>query len=173
VPFSATFGTNGDPLGKDSSDPWDFPNRLTGSGCHSLVNPGQPRNYIRTQCFAIPTAPSATFYAANCNPALGTAPQCFNLLGNAGRNILIGPGLSNLDFFVYKNNYVKRISEGFDVQFRVEIFNILNRVNFAVPSTPGNTDIFNADGSPNSAAGLLTSTTTSARQIQFGLKVIW
>jgi len=173
VPFSATFGTNGDPLGKGSSDPWDFPNRLTGSGCHSLVNPGQPRNYIKTQCFAIPTAPSASFYAANCNQALGTAPQCFNLLGNAGRNILIGPGLSNLDFFVYKNNYIKRISEGFDVQFRVEIFNILNRVNFAVPSTPGNTDIFNADGSPNSAAGLLTSTTTSARQIQFGLKVIW
>src|ERR1700722_5436567 len=173
VPFSATFGTNGDPLGKDSSDPWDFPNRLAGQGCQSLVNPGQPRNYIKTQCFAIPTAPSAAFYAANCNQALGTAPQCFNLLGNAGRNILIGPGLSNFDFFVYKNNYVKRISEGFDVQFRVEIFNILNHANFAVPSTPGNTDIFNADGSPNSAAGLLTSTTTSARQIQFGLKVIW
>ena len=40
-------------------------------------------------------------------------PLCFNLRGNAGRNILIGPGLTELDFSVFKNNYIKRISETF------------------------------------------------------------
>ena len=173
VPFTATFGTDGDPLGLNSRDPWDFPNRLTGPGCRTLVNPGNPNNYIKTQCFAVPTAPSGAFYAANCDPTFGTFPQCFNLRGNSGRNILTGPGTSNLDFSVFKNNYVKRISESFNVQFRAEVFNILNRANFAVPATVTNTDIFDSTGAPNSAAGLLTSTTTTSREIQFALKLIW
>jgi hypothetical protein len=42
-----------------------------------------------------------------------------------------------------------------------------------VPVAPDNTDIFNADGTSNSAAGALTSTITSARQVQLGIKVIW
>ena len=173
VPFTATFGTDGDPQGLNSSDPWDFPNRLGGPGCRTPVNPGSPNNYIKTQCFAVPTAPSAAFYAANCDPTVGTAPQCFNLRGNSGRNTLIGPGTSNLDFSLFKNNYVKRISENFNVQFRAEFFNILNHKNFAVPVTPDNTDIFDSTGAPTGAAGLLTSTTTTAREIQFALKVIW
>jgi hypothetical protein len=59
------------------------------------------------------------------------------------------------------------------VQFRAECFNILNHANFAPPITPDNTDIFDSKGAPTGAAGLLTSTTTDARQIQFALKVIW
>ena len=38
---------------------------------------------------------------------------------------MIGPGLSNLDFSVFKNNHVRKISENFNVQFRAEFFNIL------------------------------------------------
>ena len=178
TPFTATFGTNGDPQGLNSSDPWAFPNRLTGPGCNSLVNPGNPNNYIKTQCFAIPSAPNMAFWTANCDPnPPGTNgvpfPECFNLRGNAGRNILIGPGLSNLDFSFFKNNYVKRISESFNAQFRAEIFNIFNRANFAVPATPTNTDIFDSSGASTGVAGLLTSTTTTAREIQFALKVTW
>jgi hypothetical protein len=173
TPFTATFGTDGDPQGLNSSDPWAFPDRLTGPGCKSLVNPGNPINYIKTQCFAVPTAPSSAFYTANCDTTLGVAPQCFNLRGNAGRNILTGPGLSNLDFSVFKNNYVKRISENFNIQFRAECFNILNRPNFAVPVSPDHTDIFDSTGAPTGVAGLLTSTTTTAREIQFALKVSW
>jgi hypothetical protein len=173
VPFTPTFGTDGDPLGLNSSDPWDVPDRLSGPGCGSLINPGNPNHYIKTQCFAVPTAPSAAFYAANCDPNRGTAPQCFNLRGNAGRGILTGPGLSNLDFSIFKNNPIRRISETFNVQFRAEFFNILNRANFAVPITPDNTDIFDSTGAPNGAAGLLTSTTTASREIQFALKLIW
>jgi hypothetical protein len=173
IPFTATFGTDGDPQGINSNDPWDFPNRLTAPGCGSLTNPGNPNNYFKTQCFAVPTAPSAAFYSANCDPTLGIFPQCFNLRGNSGRNILIGPGTSNLDFSVFKNNSVKRISESFNIQFRAEFFNILNRANFAVPVTPDHTDVFDSTGTPTGVAGLLTSTTTTAREIQFALKVVW
>jgi outer membrane receptor protein involved in Fe transport len=173
VPFTAAFGTDGDPAGLNSQDPWSFPDRLVGSGCGTLTNPGNPNNYIKTQCFAVPTAPTTAFYAANCDPTFGTAPQCFNLRGNAGRNILIGPGVSNLDFSIFKNNYVKRISESFNVQFRAEFFNILNHANFAVPVTPDNVTIFDSTGAPTGAAGLLTSTSTTAREIQFALKLVW
>jgi hypothetical protein len=174
VPITPTFGANsGDPLGLNSSAPWDFPDRLTGPGCNSLTNPQNPNNYIKTQCFAVPTAPSAAFYAANCDPTFGTFPQCFNLRGNSGRNILNGPGLSNLDFSIYKNSHIKRISESFNVQFRAEFFNILNRANFAVPVAPDFTDIFDSTGARSGTAGLLTSTATTSRQIQFALKVNW
>jgi hypothetical protein len=104
---------------------------------------------------------------------MGIFPQCFNLRGNAGRNTLIGPGLVNLDLSVFKNNPVRRISETFNVQFRAEVFNILNRANFAVPITPDNTQIFDSSGAPTAGAGLLTSTTTTARQIQLAVKFIW
>jgi hypothetical protein len=173
TPFTATFGTDGDPLGQNSTDTWDYPNRLSGPGCATLTNPGNPNNYIKTQCFAVPTAPSAAFYAAHCDPSFGTFPQCFNLRGNAGRNILVGPGTSNLDFSVFKNHYIRRISENFNAQFRVEAFNILNRTNFSVPVSPDNTDIFDSSGKPTGVAGLLTSTTTTAREIQFALKLLW
>jgi len=184
TPFSATFGTDGDPLGMNSTDPWDFPNRLTGPGCATLTNPGNPNNYVKTQCFAIPTAPDVNFFNSGggigCDPAFGSTTKgdpnylwCFNLRGNAGRNILIGPGESNLDFSLYKNNPIRRISESFNVQFRAEIFNILNHPNFAVPVNQTNTDIFASDGTSNAAAGVLTSTSTDSRQIQFALKLIW
>ena len=191
VPFTPTFGTDGDPQGLNSSDPWDFPNRLIGPGCRELVNPGNPNHYIKDgslagqpSCFAVPTAPSAAFFSvpapAGCDPAFGslnpTDPNylwCFNLRGNSGRNVLIGPGTSNLDFSVFKNNSIKRISETFNVQFRAEFFNILNRANFAVPVTPDHTDIFDSTGASTGVAGLLTSTTTDSRQIPFANQVVW
>ena len=78
-----------------------------------------------------------------------------------------------MDFSLFKNNYIKSISERFNIQFRAEIFNILNHPNFAPPSNPTNTDIFDGTGSPNAVAGALTSTTTTAREIQFAVKVIF
>jgi hypothetical protein len=181
VPFTATWGTGADPQGTLSSDDWAFPNRLGGSGCKTLTHPGNPNNYVKTECFTVPTAPDLTFWNANCDPAppsLGVplAPgdlSCFNLRGNSGRNILIGPGVTSLDFSLYKNNYIKRISETFNIQFRAEIFNILNHPNFAPPVTPDNVDIFDGTGSSTGVAGLLTNTTTTAREIQFALKVIF
>jgi len=57
------------------------------------------------------------------------------------RNILTGSGLAELDTSLYKNIRVKRISESFNIQFRAEFFNVLNRANFAPPILPDNTDI--------------------------------
>jgi hypothetical protein len=188
VPFTPTWGTGSDPANTLSSDDFAFPNRLGGSGCSSLVNPGNPDNYIKTQCFSIPTAPNQAFWNANCNPAppslggpissAGNLPAlaCFNLRGNSGRNILIGPGLMDLDFSVYKNNYIRRISEVFNIQFRAEMFDILNHPNFGPPTVgDGNTDIFDGTGTPNPIAGTLVRTVGEAteRQIQFALKVIF
>ena len=184
-PFTATFGTDGDPLGIGSTDPWAFPSYSGAPGCASLINPRNPNNYVKTQCFSIPTAP--TSFASQCNDAPGAATPpptgrvyCINLRGTAGRNDIPGPGLMNLDFSAFKNNYIRRISESFNVQFRAEIFNILNHANFSLPVSPDNTDIFDSTGAPldprppiNGTAGILTTTTTEAREIQFALKVIW
>jgi hypothetical protein len=46
------------------------------------------------------------------------------------------PGVSNLDFSLIKNAYMKRISETFNAQFRAEVFNLLNRANFALLQLP-------------------------------------
>ena len=127
------------------------PDRLGGSSCQTLTNPGNPNHFIKTECLAFPV-PS-------------------NRWGNLGRNTLIGPGLSKLDVSVFKNNYVKHISENFNAQFRSEFFNILNKANFASPTD--NLAVFDQNGQPVSSAGLITSTQTTSRQIQFALKIIW
>jgi hypothetical protein len=142
----------GDPLGLKSTDPKvDVPNLIVAPGCNSLINPGDPNHYIKTQCFALPTP--------------------ITLRGNVGRNTLIGPGLLNVDFSVFKNNYIRRISDRFNVQLRAEFFNVLNRANFAPPLD--NKNLFDSTGQPVANAGLITSTQTSSRQIQFALKLIW
>jgi hypothetical protein len=206
VPFTPTFGTGADPQGTLSSDDWAFPNRLAGAGCNSLINPGNPTAYVKGNCFQVPTAPNLAWWNANCDPAppsLGygfdptnpgnanwpglngnAAPvwlpplACFNLRGNAGRNIVIGPGVTSLDLSFFKNNYIKSISENFNLQFRAEFFNIINHPNFAPPPNATNTDVFDGTGHPNfgfanAPLGLLAKTTTTAREIQFAVKVIF
>ncbi len=163
-----------DPLGENSSDPFDRPSLVAGPGCSSPVNPGNPTNYIKLQCFGLPLATPAI--AAECTPfapnggpvAVGT---CSNLLGNAGRNGLNGPGLVNVDFGVFKNNRITKISENFNVQFRAELFNVFNHSNFASPVD--NSTVFDSTGAPVPGAGLIDQTATASRQVQFGLKIIW
>ena len=85
--------------------------------------------------------------------------------GNLGRGTLRGPGLANVDLSLLKNT---AISERFGLQFRAEFFNALNHTNLATP----NPIVFSGTGfSPS--AGLITTTTTTSRQIQFGLKLIY
>ncbi len=99
------------------------------------------------------------------NPACFTSPA-FNVLGNTGRNIIVGPGLVNLDYSMVKNTKIPKISESFNVQFRAEFFNILNRANFAPP-------VANLDVLAGGFGQLSPSTQTPSREIQFGLKFIW
>ena len=93
---------------------------------------------------------------------------CPNIRGDLGRNSTIGPGLINVDFSMVKSNYVPSISGSFDVQFRAELFNALNRANFAPPALAANQggrplEIFNSVGQPVPGLGLITSTQTPAR----------
>jgi hypothetical protein len=171
LPFTPVIG--GDPLGLKNTHSAAFPDRLGGSGCQSLVNPGSVQNYIKTQCFALPMATPAI--AAQCvpfqpggagNPVL--AGTCSNLLGDGGRNEIYGPGIVNFDFSLVKDNKIK---ENLNLQFRAELFNAFNHSNFTAPLD--NNTLFNQDGSQVGGAGTIDSTSTSNREIQFALKLIF
>jgi hypothetical protein len=156
------------------------PNRVAGPGCDSPVNSRNPSHYLKPECFSM--VPQTALNTPYCDTARALAQGfpgfCPNIRGNLGRNSIIGPGLFNVDFSMLKNNYIPRISETLNVQFRAEMFNVLNRANFAPPGLNPNTGggamqaIF-ANGQPNPQFGQIVATQTPARQIQFALKVIW
>jgi hypothetical protein len=87
--------------------------------------------------------------------------------GNAGRNILEGPGLAETDLSLTKKF---SLSERLSMQFRSEFFNLFNRTNF---NNPNPVVYALATGGPSPTAGVITSTSTTSRQIQFGLKFLW
>jgi hypothetical protein len=98
--------------------------------------------------------------AAFVEPATGT-------YGNIGRDVLVGPGISELDASLLKTTAV---SEKARLQFRAEFFNVLNHTNFGTP----NAVVFtSASTSASPTAGVISSTSTTSRQIQFGLKLLW
>jgi hypothetical protein len=179
VPTTPVIG--GDPLGvqNSGSDPFSIPDHVP--GCDPVnhnfkSNPGGVQlGYINPSCFTLPKATPEI--AAQCVPFSSSLPgTCSNLLGNAGRNSIVGPSLVNLDFSVYKNFAIKKISESFSVQFRAEFFNILNHANFAPPLPIQNgaaSAMFNQNGSPVIGGGGLTTLVTQPRDIQFAIKVIW
>jgi hypothetical protein len=87
--------------------------------------------------------------------------------GNLGRNILQGPGLVETDLSLTKMFF---FAERLKLQFRSEFFNIFNHSNF---NTPNPVVYASATGGPSPTAGVISSTTTTSRQIQFGLKLLW
>ena len=104
------------------------------------------------------------------NPDQWFNPSAFVLpiagtYGDLGRGTLRGPGLADVDFSLFKNT---GITEKTNLQFRAEFFNILNRSNFGPP----NTTVFSS-GAISPSAGLITTTATTARQIQLGLKLLF
>src|ERR1700722_19491514 len=190
--FSASSGepftpllVEGDVLGQNNTDKFAYPNRVNAPGCSgNAVNPGNVTDYIKLQCFVIP--PVATINGVN-----------YIQLGNVGRNSLTGPGLMDFDFSVVKNTRVPRISEAFNVQFRLDVFNIFNHPNFNPPVTnefildptlvtpktvaqPGPNGACNAANLGNSgctvSAGAFDGhdgTATTSRQMQISLKLVW
>ena len=74
--------------------------------------------------------PNYTLPTCQFNAAAFTVPPA-GVFGNAGRNILRGPSFAQVDLSVGKDT---RITEKMSVHFRVEIFNLFNKANFADPS---------------------------------------
>ncbi|MEW5977681.1 MAG: TonB-dependent receptor [Acidobacteriota bacterium] len=98
--------------------------------------------------------------------------QAAGTLGTLGRGTFVGPDLRTFDFSVVKNFEWARLGEDTRIQFRTEIFNLFNRSNFAPPSLiafTGQTD----NEQPLASLGRIRATTTSARQIQFGLRIVF
>jgi hypothetical protein len=106
---------------------------------------GSPDNWFDLNAFILPPARE-----------YGTVP----------RNSLRGPDLRVVDLSIFKNQKIGARN----LQFRVEIFNLLNRANFATPNSGA---LFNADGTPIPGASQITRTTTTSRQLQLGVKFVF
>jgi hypothetical protein len=138
----------------------------------------------------VPTGAPRPNYVPGCKVDVGKVnqwfnPACFTLgapgtFGNVGRNTIIGPGLAQVDFAVIKDT---RIRESLRVQFRAEFFNIFNHPQFGQPNvslfTAGPAGACTATGagcanrSPTAGQITTLATNTAARQIQFGLKILF
>jgi hypothetical protein len=135
---------------------------------YNPANDGDSRNPVRPSLNPnfngpiIAGGPSQYF-----NPNAFVQPLA-NTYGNAPRNFLQGPGLAETDFSVSKKFL---FTERINLQFRAELFNIFNRTNFNNP----NPVVFTSATTvlPSATAGVITSTSTSSRQVQFGLKLLW
>ena len=126
------------------------PNHILGT---TVRNPIQPRvvtfvNWFDATCYTVQPA---------------------NTLGDVPRGGLTGPGLLDLDFSVIKQT---RITEKFDTELRAEFFNIINHANLGQPVGA----LFAGTGAApfiSGSAGTITSTSTTSRQIQFAVKLIF
>ena len=132
APFTVVLGTDRANIG---SGPAQRPN--VSHDPNALANP-TPAEWFDTSVFSLP------------------APLTF---GSSGRNTVFAPGYADVDMGLQKN---VQVTKDVRVQFRWEVFNVLNRANFDVPNriafTPNFGRIFSA---------------FPARQMQFGLKVIF
>jgi hypothetical protein len=103
------------------------------------------------------------------NPTHWYDPCSFSLplagtYGNLGRDTIIGPGVAEVDLALQKTFPVY---ERLNATFRFEAFNIANHANFGLP----NMFPLTTAGTANASAGLITYTTTSARQLQFAVRI--
>jgi outer membrane receptor protein involved in Fe transport len=168
-------------LASRGSSPFDIRHRLTIAWNYALPG-GWQVNGINTFQTGLPFTPTIGSTTLNTgtgqrpdriadgkldNPTVDrwfdisafTRPAQFTY-GNAGRNILYGPGRVNFDFSLFKEF---RIKEGMRLQFRTEIFNLLNTPQFDLPNAT--VDAGNA--------GTITSIVGTPRQIQLGAKVVF
>ncbi len=130
------------------------------------------------------------------NPNMWFNPTMFDLpaagmLGNAGRGIIRGPELKNVDLSVNKDTRLKWLGEQGNLQFRAEFFNILNHADFGLPvggiwqgPVNGGTLTGLPSGPIGSGTGAatiqelknvaaITNTTNRSRQVQLALKVVF
>jgi hypothetical protein len=144
VPFTVRLGFNrSGNLNTTGFAANERPNLKAGASTNPIL--GGPDRYFDVTAFELPTV---------------------NTRGALGRNTLIGPGMVNIDLSLGKSF---RLGEQRALQFRAEVFNLANHPNFAVPS--GQVAFTNAQSAVAPTAGRITSTVTTSRQIQLGVKL--
>lgn len=139
--YDPTNTSSGAPRPDVVGNPYNFFN-ATNFGC--------PSNHQSIVCWFNPTA-----YAI---PQLAPGQTFATLFGDAGVGTLRGPAQYNLDASVFKNFTLPR---AMDLQFRAEVFNVLNTPEFGIPDSQVDT----------SQAGSISATVHSSRQIQFAFKL--
>jgi len=94
----------------------------------------------------------------------GTGPND-GVFGTLGRNTFRGPALYNFDFGLIKDTgwELGQSRKSMNLQFRAELFNLFNIVNFGLPS-----NILEGSG-----FGIISRTASNSRQLQFSLKVMF
>jgi len=143
VPFTPFIGF--DYAGDLSSDPNpQKPDWAAGANADS-AKVGSPDNWFNSSAFILP--PKGEY-------------------GNVARNSLRGPDLRLVDLSIFKNTTIGKQN----VQFRIEIFNLFDRANFATPDSGA---LFNPDGTRIPSASRITHTATTSRQVQFGVKFVF
>jgi hypothetical protein len=129
----------------------------TGNG--DTRNPVRPNWNPNFSGNLYPHTPAQYFNpSAFLQPATGT-------YGNVSRDVLVGPGLKELDFSATRSAH---LTERLGLQFRAEFFNILNHTNFL---TPNEVVYTSATSGVSPTAGVISATSTTSRQIQFGAKL--
>ncbi|PYR28695.1 MAG: hypothetical protein DMF92_13600 [Acidobacteria bacterium] len=147
-PFSPSIQTpNWSRSGNTSTNAEDRPSVKPGTDPGKIIT-GDPNHWFDASAFEL-------------------QPQ--GTIGSTPRNFLRGPGFANVDMSLVKN---QALAGNTRLQFRLEVFNVLNRANFAVPTRAvfaGATQ----NEAPLATAGQVLRTVNSSRQVQLGIKVLF
>ncbi|MBZ5660356.1 MAG: TonB-dependent receptor [Acidobacteriia bacterium] len=168
-PFSPVLGTDREQSGiGGAASGIDRPDYVTSANLAAVKANGQPNAVVYDPNAVITGNPGQWFNANMFTlPAVGSP-------GNVGRNSLTGPGLATWDMSLNKDTRAKFLGESGMVQFRAEVFNLMNHANFGIVSQTAFTgSVATAAQSPSSTAGSITTTSTDPREIQFSLKILF
>ncbi len=92
--------------------------------------------------------------------------------GNVGRGSLLGPDLETVDLALVKNTRWQALGDAGRLEVRIEVFNVFNRTNFGTPSLIALTGTREGEA-PLASFGRIRGTTTSARQMQLGVRFVF
>jgi hypothetical protein len=176
---------------------WDLPFSFSGGSVAGVLLNDWQTSGILTLSSGYPFSANVSFDIANTrvregdrpdlvpgadsNPVLGGPDRYFDVtafelqpgghLGTLGRHTLIGPGFATLDVSASRRF---DLGEGHQLEFRIEVFNLLNHANFSHPQNRGaggGVIVFNnRNGVPVGNAATIFATTSSSRQLQLGAR---
>ncbi len=177
---------SGDVVGQKGLTSGSFPDFQQGCNPYNKNFKTNGRAYLTANCFSYPvvspTSAIAPLCKANPFPLADGQILCTNIQGDERRGGLIGPRLVNADVSLIKNTRISRLGESFNLQLRAEAFNVFNHANYQAPTdnltlggraSAGSATALATEGVALGSAGILSSTATPSRQIQFGAKILF